>query len=484
MLPPDTTDIEELLTHLRNGDLQTRLSTAIHLANVRDERLMAPFTNLLKDSDATIRANALTGLGTNRAIGAVSAMLPLLHDSNEIVRERAVTALAQIGTPEVIEPIITVLDDLNRWVRNRAAYVLGASNDVRAIDPLIELLDNREPSTVGIAAWSLGNLRANIAIPTLLKLLYAKNAEVRGNAAWALGEMSDAALVSPLIDTLKDKDPEVRGKTAWALGNLSTALEDTRMEKPLTRLLNDFTEVKNTSAHTFVAQYAAEALLQVGTESAKRAVDAWRPLAQAKLFPYRVREMLRGLANQDADTRDAAIQALVNEGTSVISLVIEALQHKQARVRQGAARVLGELQAVDAVPSLIVGLNDSDVGVWSQCVAALAKIVMSTSVLKAALANTSIQRVKLGCAIALWRIQRDEAAFPYLLIAMNDADIVVQSSAITSFWKQPDERTLATLQTLLTPDDTMINRYILQALQVMGSPNAMSTIRHWMERSK
>jgi HEAT repeat protein len=478
---PSNTPLDTLLPLLTEGDLQTRISTAIHLANVRDERLIAPFMQLLADPDPTLRANALTGLGVNRAEQALPAMLPLLKDPNEIVRERAVTALAQIGTADVVEPILAVLDDPNRWVRNRAAYVLGASGDARAIDPLIELLDSRDASTVGIAAWSLGNLRARMASPILLKLLHHKEASVRGNAAWALGEMSDPSLVSPLIDLLKDKDPEVRGKTAWALGNLSTALGDTRMEKTLTRLLDDFAEVKNNSAHTFVAQYAAEALMQVGTETAKRAVEAWRPTAQAKLLPYRVREMIRSLAHQDANTREAAAQALIQEGNSVVPQVLEALQHKNARVRQGAARILGELQAANAIPSLLVGLADDDVGVWSQCVAALAKLPTSVLTLQTTLANTPKQRVKLGCAIALWRIQRDEMAFPYLLIAMNDAELVVQSSAITSLWKQPDERALATLQTLLTPDDTMLNRYILQALQAIGTPRALHTIRQWGE---
>ncbi len=478
MHEPD--EIDQLMERLRSGYAQARQEAAIALATRRDARVVAALLPLIADPDATIRANAASGLGLNRATEATAALLPLLDDPNEIVRERAITALAQIGTDDVVEPIIAKLADPNGWVRNRAAYVLGASGDARAIDPLIELLDSHEAATVGVAAWALGQLQARPAIPPLLKLLRARDPQVRANAAWALGEMADPALISPLIDALRDDVPDVRAKAAWALGTLGSSLNDTRPETPLTRLLEDFSEVHDQAAHVFVAQYAAEALMQLGTESARAAVERWRPLARQRLIPYRVREMTRGLAHPDAPMRDAAVRALVDEGPAVIPQMIAALDHKQARVRQGAARVLGELKAAEAVHKLLMALADEDVGVWSQATAALAKLPAAADALKLALANTQHGRVKLGAAVALWRQERYEPAFHWLLIALRDEDVVVQGSAITSLWSQPDERALATLQTLLTPADTMMNRYVIQALQSIGSPRALGTVQHWL----
>jgi HEAT repeat protein len=477
-MTPDLPDDNQALREaLRSPDTPARVAAAIQASTLRDTTLIPALLALLNDEDATVRANAAAGLGNQRAHQALPALVERLHDSSEIVRERAVTALAQLGTPDVIEPIIGRLDDPNGFVRNRAAYVLGSSRDPRAIDPLIELLDHAEAATVGVAAWALGSLRAAPAIGPLARLLRSPSAAVRGNAAWALGEMGDGALIPPLIDLLKDSDPEVRGKTAWALGTLGAATGDHRMLKPLLRLLDDFAEVRDSSAHIFVCQYAAEALTQIGTPAALEAVAAWRPRAQQALLPYRQREMIRALAHADVTVRDDAVKALVALGEDAVPALLDALKHRSARVRQGAARALGEMRASQAADALLLALADEDVGVWSQATAALARLAPAP-LLKLALGSPN-PRVKLGSAVALWRVQRDEAAFPYLLIALHDSDFVVQGSAITSLWLQPDERALAALQTLLTPQDTMMNRYVVQALQAIGTPHALGTIQRW-----
>lgn len=473
-------EIDRLIERLRADDALARQEAVIALATRRDARVVAALLPLVGDPDATIRANAASGLGLNRALDALPALLPLLDDPNEIVRERAITALAQLGTSDVVEPIIAKLGDPNGWVRSRAAYVLGASGDSRAIDPLIERLDDPERAVASVAAWALGQLRARPAVPPLVKLLHAEDPKLRANAAWALGEMADPSLIPPLIDVLRDPTPDVRAKAAWALGTLGSEAGDARPEQPLISLLDDFTEVQDQAAHVFVAQYAAEALMQLGTEAARAAVERWRPTARERLIPYRVREMVRGLAHPDVQTRDAAAQALIAEGPAVVPQMLAALDHKQARVRQGAARVLGELGAAEAVEKLLRALADDDVGVWSQATAALAKLPTAADALKLALTSAQEMRVKLGAAVALWRQERYEPAFHWLLIALNDPDFVVQGSAITSLWSQPDERALATLQTLLTPEDTMMNRYVIQALQSIGSPRALSTVQRWL----
>jgi HEAT repeat protein len=479
---PPTDDLDNLIRLLDSDDLPKRQEAIIALARIQDERVVAPLIRALQDDDATIRANAIAGLGINRAQNALDALLPMLKDAHDIVRERAVTALAQIGTPVVFAPLLDMLDDKSAWVRNRAVYVLGASRNPDAIDSLMELLDHADASTQGVAAWALGSLGAKQAMPSLLHLLKDKVASVRGNAAWALGEIGDNTTISPLIGLLKDKDPEVRGKTAWALGNLGQTLGIDAMVKPLVRLLDDFTEIKDSSAHTFVCQYVAEALTQIGTPQALDAVDAWRPRAQQKLAPYRVQEMIRALGHPNAQIRDDATQALVKLGHSVIPQVLTATQHKNVRVRQNATKLLGMIAHESAVSSLIMALADGDSGVWSQAVASLAKISSGISQVQTTFHNTPHTRVKWGCGLVLWRVQRAEEAFPYVLLALQDSDIVIQGSAITSLWLQPDARALATLQLCLTPEDTMMNRYIIQALQNIGTPAALHTVRHWLEK--
>lgn len=473
-------NIDELLHALQSDEVQQRQQAAIALSRLQDERLIDPLLLALNDGDSTVRANAAAGLGHNKAENAVDPLLRLLNDEHDIVRERAATALAQIGDGRAIPALIDALDDDSTWTRNRIIYVLGASRDARAVEPLIVLLDHAEPSTQGVAAWALGSIGDPVAIDPLLGLLVDDVASVRGNAAWALGELEEARVIPPLIERLGDESAEVRGKTAWALGNLGALTGDISMVEPLIALLEDYTEVTGEAAHIFVCQYAAEALTQINTDEAKNAVDLWRPVAQAKLLPRRIDELIDALRSSYLVPRRQAMEQLVELGDVVVQPLITALKHDSAHVRQNAAQTLGMLEAGDATQALVTALADDDIGVWSQATAALAKIgTPAEKNLRKALKSKK-KRVKQGAALALWRIGREEKAFQMVLQALQDDDLVVRGSAITSLWQQPDERTLATLQIRLQQEEGMMARYVLQALNALGTPAAMTTIQHWL----
>jgi HEAT repeat protein len=474
-----TDNIARALARLQDPDAWQRAQVAMALSNLRDARVVAAMAQALRDdSDPTVRANAALCLGVNRAHEHERDLLSAMHDRNEIVRERAATALAQLGTPDALHALINGLDDTHAFVRNRCAYLLGASRHANAIDPLMELLNHRDASSRSVAAWALGVLTAREAVPALLRLLQDSAPVVRGNAAWALGEFADESLIPPLIGRLKDTSPDVRAKAAWALGALGSATASTAPLAPLIRLLDDYAEVQDDSAHIFVCQYAAEALTQLQTPPALEAVARWRPEAQARLAPYRVREMIRAFAHPQAETRESALQAVIAMGEDVVPLLIDALKHRHPRVRGGAVRALGLLKAREAVPMLLLALADDDLGVWSQAVAALG--AMGEETLLTSALKSDKTRVKHGAALALWRLARAEAAFPYVLIVARDNDVIVQTSAVTSLWLQPDERATATLQAVLTPEDTMLNRYVVQALQAIKTPLAVGIAQRWV----
>jgi len=477
-------DIPTLLNILAQGETQERQQAAIALSRLKDERLLAPLLAALKDADSTVRANAAAGLGHNEASDAVEPLIALLQsDAEDIVRERAATALAQIGDPRAIDPLIDALDERGTWVRNRIAYVLGASRDSRAVEPLLELLNHEDDSTQGVAAWALGAIGDARAFDPLIDLLRDKTASVRGNAAWALGELGDERAIDPLLNMLADDVPVVRAKSSWALGNLGELTGNIRMVAALIARLEDFAEVPHTqAAHIFVAQYAAEALTQIGTDAVRASVEAWKPRIREELIPYRVQDGLRGLRHRDLQTREQAIQHLLQIGADAVPYLVEALQNENTRLRQGAAQTLGLLEDERALHPLLMALADADVGVWSQATAALGKLAAAPSALDSLqmALRSEKRRVQQGAAIALWRSQRTEAAFPIVLQSLQDEELVVRGSAITSLWQQPDERAVATLQIQLAQEEGMMARYILQALQTIGTPAAQATIAHWL----
>lgn len=482
-MQPSQINIDEWLKWLQSDDPQQRRDAAIALARAKDERVIAPLVAALSDRDSTVRANAAAGLGHNNAQSAVDALIALLRDDDDLVRERAATALAQLGAGQAIDPLLAALDDSGTWARNRMIYVLGASGDARAVEPLITLLDHEEASTQGVAAWALGAIGDVSALTPLIGLLRDPVASVRGNAAWALGELGDGEAIAVLLPLLGDEAPEVRGKTAWALGTLGELTGATTMVEPLLPLLEDYTEIPNDSAHLYVAQYAAEALSQIGSDAALAAVEAWKPSARQKLLPRRIAGLIRALQHQDLQTREAVMQQLQEIGTPAVEPLMVALQQSpHERIRQGAAQALGLLGDSRATYTLTLGLADDDVGVWSQAVAALAQLGDKAKKALRPLLRSKEPRVQQGAALVLWRIKREERAFKLLLQALQDDDLVVRGSAITSLWRQPDERAVATLQIQLQEEEPggMMARYILQALDTIGGPVATATVANYL----
>lgn len=478
-------NIETLIHYLGSDNLQERQQAAIELGRIQGAEVIEPLLAALNDIDSTVRANVASGLGLNQVADAVEPLISLLGDDEDIVRERAATALAQIGDSRSIPALIDAIDDSGTWARNRIIYVLGASKAAESVEPLIVQLDNADISTQGVAAWALGAIGDLRALPPLMELLNSSSASVRGNVAYAIGELAQEESISRLMTLLEDESAEVRGKTAWALGNLSESTGNTEMIQSLIALLGDYAEIKNESAHTFVCQYAAESLSQIGTDEATIAIEAWRPLAREKLLPGRIADLIRALQHKDLETRQKVFQELSEIGEPAIQPLIDALaKQENIRIRQGAAQALGELGAKQAVTTLSMALADPDSGVWSQAVAALAKIGADKP-LRPALASKK-ERVKQGVAIALWRIKREEKAFHILLNAVQSEDVVIRGSAITSLWMQADERAVATLQIQLQKEEigSMMAKYILQALDTIGGSMASTTIANYLAENR
>ena len=129
-----------------------------------------------------------------------------------------------------------------------------------------------------------------------------------------------------------------------------------------------------------------------------------------------------------------------------------------------------------------MALNDPDIGVWSQATASLGKMGKKSEKSLRKFLYDKQERLKLGSAIALWRIKGEEKAFKLLLQAIQHRDLMIRASAITSLWMQPDERAVATLQIQLMKEEAggMMAKYILQALDTIGGGMAVATIANYL----
>lgn len=190
-------EIDIQIDLLKDPDWVVRREAAITLGEMGDERCVEPLAAALRDGDWQVREVAIEGIGQ---IGspAVDVLLKLLRDWD--VRKSAIVALGKIRDERVLEPLmqqlrndefmedatdalvnlgepalpglIKALKDKEELVRKQAVIALGRIKSPEAIDPLIEMLQNKDwftRLTAAAALEAIGDDRGREAIKPLLK---------------------------------------------------------------------------------------------------------------------------------------------------------------------------------------------------------------------------------------------------------------------------------------------------------------------------
>jgi len=190
-------EIDIQIDLLKDPDWVVRREAAITLGEMGDERCVEPLAAALRDGDWQVREVVIEGIGQ---IGspAVEVLLKLLRDWD--VRKSAIIALGKIRDERVLEPLmqqlrndefmedatdalvnlgepalpglIKALKDKEELVRKQAVIALGRIKSPEAIDPLIEMLQNKDwftRLTAAAALEAIGDERGREAIKPLLK---------------------------------------------------------------------------------------------------------------------------------------------------------------------------------------------------------------------------------------------------------------------------------------------------------------------------
>jgi len=196
------------------------------------------------DSDRERREYVIAGLGSLKALTAVSQISEVLSDQQLGRRYIAAWALGQIGAAEGIKPLLLALGDPDQEVRKYATRALIKLQQ-KALVPLLGYLESAPPEGVAAAIRALGDIGDRRALPVLLRLadgvhrqevyfalgkLKAPEAEQvlltglrdshwrnRMHAAMALGPIGSEATIAPLKATLED---EVRVVREWSARSL------------------------------------------------------------------------------------------------------------------------------------------------------------------------------------------------------------------------------------------------------------------------
>lgn len=262
----------------------------------------------------------------NKDKSAIPALLEALNGEYFTVRSRAALALGNIGDERVIPDLLAILKDKEVEVRIAACTALGKFNDSATFDDITNvLLDDTMIEVRQSAARALGDTKHPAAIPFLMEALrdsywWFEREQSAKELLTAIEKMG-VGVVEPLIEALGDKEGTVRKFAATVLGNLG----DVRAVDELGMTLYDL--------HHEVSRAAADALTKFGS----RSVDI----------------LLEALSHPEAGIRECAINALGKiQDVRVAPALIEMLHDPERIVKKQAMQSLGELRDQRALPIL------------------------------------------------------------------------------------------------------------------------------------
>ncbi|MEO8890890.1 MAG: HEAT repeat domain-containing protein [Coleofasciculaceae cyanobacterium] len=246
--------ITPLLSVVNDADAAVRAMAIEALSSFHDPRIPAILIEALQDLTATVRKEAVIGLGL-RALGQeldlINRLKPLLYDFNEDVCQQAGIALGRLGTEAAVQALFEVLQSAATPLRLQLDLirVLGWVETTTSLDCLQQALKISTVDTALEIVRVLGRItQSNLktkAAQILIELLNSQQPAVQSNLvkqaiAQSWGELGEVVAVEALLGLLADPAMSVRLHAIAALKNFPNSyqqLEQLATQEQLTPAL-------------------------------------------------------------------------------------------------------------------------------------------------------------------------------------------------------------------------------------------------------
>jgi HEAT repeat protein len=298
------------------------------------------------DQDPLIRAAVAMGLGMLKDHGGHDVIARLAVDSDTQVRAEAVRAAGTLGIGDVVTRGLT---DTDRTVVAAALSVCGAdasanvTSYISSSDASLRVLaiDAVARGKIVSAAEAVAApLQGDVDVPTKVA------------AAGALAALRSTRHAERVTQLLADVHPTVRREATAALPGVLAGAE---VPKHAIRMLADSDETVRTAAAQVLATTPG---------------------------PSAVGELVKQLSSSYIPLRDAARNALVATGDSVVPAAAKLLDDPDPRRREDGSYLLGALGSDVALERHIKLLDDTDWGVVAQAAHSLGQIAKPAAALQ------------------------------------------------------------------------------------------------------
>lgn len=431
-----TETMPHLLRALKKEGWETRSKVAAVIKDHSD-RLLPPLVEALDDADEDIRREAallLKEIGDEKTL---EALLQAMENRDWFVRRSATLALGEIKDDRSVEALIKALKDEDEDVRRAAAWALGKLGDM-ATDPLLRILVEGEVEERRGAAWALGVIGDRKASDALVKALEDEDEDVRRGAAWALAEIGEEAIPS-LNKALEQEGvreivSEIMVRMKAGEESRSREVEETFAREEEVFLSPVELEEISLESEGPVAEEESAAALAVSEVLEKM---GWKPEDEEEKADYFI-------ARRQWDK-------VTEMGELAVDSLIQALGDEDGEVRGRAAWALGVIGSARAVEPLVMALEDTVRDVRVKAAGALKKIgsICTDSLVRAL--REGGDELRKEAARVLGDI-KDLRAIPFLVEALRDPEEKVRGRAANALEKI-GEPAVEALQAVLMDED-------------------------------
>ena len=463
--------VQSLSSSQKNIQTVRFQNAAIECLTLIGQPAIPGLMHALHDPDKDVRISAANALGAIHHHDACDALIAVLEDEHVNVRYAAVEALSKIPSQKSVLPLTRILEGDEEWLKLPAISALGNIGDYRATPHLIDIA--QQPLYLQTVVEALGNIGDEQGIPCIIEAMSSTDKEIRKSAVLSMERMAQKldkfhaiieqastyrsvfrsacteSIIQILIEFTQEQDYDLVTAAIKLLGwsgrpeAATVLLEKLDDEQLLETVINALIQIGEDAIPSLAQAYDNSTNL----EKRLLLVDCLRELGGEQSL----RLFLAYLRDSDDDLLTYALLKSLTEPpfTSIILTDRETptpqyfeIVKKHARqhvtslhplIRAEAVYLWGQLLGVDALDDIFSATKDPEPTVRVKAIHHLGYFARGNQDLTQhliILLSDDHPNIRKQAAIALGNTE-SAAAFPALLLVLDDPNAMVRRSAVT-----------------------------------------------------